>query len=98
RPQDCTTRANSLILRIRHPHLLCKVTASLDLLLQRVQRADVSILTRVDAGIVALRTVGLMQPLPVRAVAGRGGVGTRNERDSQRSEEKVFHGQTPKFK
>ena len=61
--------------------LFCHMTAAAQLLFQRIQRQNESVLAGVDASIVASHAVSVMQALPVGAVARQCGVSARRQQD-----------------
>ena len=65
----------------RGEFFFCHMTAAAQLLFQRIQRLNESVLAGVDASIVASHAVSVMQALPVGAVARQCGVSARRQQD-----------------
>jgi hypothetical protein len=65
----------------RGEFFFCHMTAAGQLIFQRIQRPNESVLAGVDASIVASHAVSVMQALPVGAVARQCGVSARRQQD-----------------
>jgi hypothetical protein len=70
---DDVPRFNRRKFPIRH------MRATFQLLSQRIQRPNDSLLAGIDAGVVAAPAISVMQALPIRAVAWQCGVDVRRE-------------------
>jgi hypothetical protein len=57
------------------------MTATAQLLFQRIQRPNGSVLASVDPGVVAFRAVSVVQALAVGAITGQRSVGAWHQQD-----------------